>query len=434
MVTIVTKNSLSEVFHPDKEFLLIPIFQDFNKHPLANKLLAIGLLCLDDNQKYLIPIESIDVLENIPLETIPFSESKKIWTPSANSVRHLIPAKLFDIQTIEFYYSDTISDPSKFYLSQMKQADFSRFNNAAMLVPILLWCDYCEEAFKHWSGYIHEYLPKNFDFQNDITLPTLFEIEKSGIKVDVNLFKQHYPQSDIIDKDGFVHTQYNPHTIAGRITNKFGGVNFSAFNKTDGSRQSIISRYDGGKLIAFDYQAFHVRLIANILGTELPLNVHEYFTEKYYGKITPELYDSSKQKTFQYLYSGDDSSGLQFFKDSKQLMNVIWKEFTENGRIESPLSRREIKFDSVWEPSPPKIFNYFIQMIEMENSIYHIHNALKRLSDGSKPIMYIYDSIIFDTPNGLENIREIKHDLEGGLYPTNVYEGPNYQDLKIRKL
>ena len=40
-------------------------------------------------------------------------------------------------------------------------------------------------------------------------------------------------------------------------SNNFGGVNYFALNKDDGSRDRFISRFEGGKLVQFDYDAYH---------------------------------------------------------------------------------------------------------------------------------------------------------------------------------
>ena len=40
--------------------------------------------------------------------------------------------------------------------------------------------------------------------------------------------------------------------------------NFSAMNKRDGTRNKIRSRFDGGKIVQFDYDAFHIKLLAKV--------------------------------------------------------------------------------------------------------------------------------------------------------------------------
>ena len=48
-------------------------------------------------------------------------------------------------------------------------------------------------------------------------------------------------------------TQYHPFTTTSRPSNNFGGVNYAALNKDDGSRDRFVSRFEGGKLVQFDY-------------------------------------------------------------------------------------------------------------------------------------------------------------------------------------
>ena len=79
----------------------------------------------------------------------------------------------------------------------------------------------------------------------------------------------------------------------------FGGINFAALNKSDGTRKKYISRYgDNGCMIEMDYDAYHLRLIAEIVGYEFPEgSVHQYLADQYGVD-----YDKSKSLSFKYLY------------------------------------------------------------------------------------------------------------------------------------
>ena len=71
-------------------------------------------------------------------------------------------------------------------------------------------------------------------------------------------------------------------------------------NKKDGSRKSYISRFKNGVLVEFDFDAYHLRLIADKVDYEFPEgSVHEHMA-KFYGCD----YEEAKRKSFHYLYGG----------------------------------------------------------------------------------------------------------------------------------
>ena len=63
----------------------------------------------------------------------------------------------------------------------------------------------------------------------------------------------------------------------GRPSNRFGGLNFG-LNKKDGSRKKFISRYGKeGMLVEMDYDAYHLRLIGEVVDYQFPKgSVHNH--------------------------------------------------------------------------------------------------------------------------------------------------------------
>ena len=59
-------------------------------------------------------------------------------------------------------------------------------------------------------------------------------------------------------------TQYHPFTTT-YPSNNFGGVNYAALNKDDGSRDRFVSRFEGGKLVQFDYDVSSLPLLVRWL-------------------------------------------------------------------------------------------------------------------------------------------------------------------------
>jgi len=114
-------------------------------------------------------------------------------------------------------------------------------------------------------------------------------------------------------KDNKVYSQYNYYTMTGRPSNAYRGFNFAAMNKEDGTRAAFCSRFDNGALVEMDFDSYHVRLIARLIGYDLPTSsIHDYLGQFYFGvsQLTDEQRDESKQITFRLLYGGIDSEFL----------------------------------------------------------------------------------------------------------------------------
>ena len=97
---------------------------------------------------------------------------------------------------------------------------------------------------------------------------TLGRLEGAGVKVEEEKFIDSFSLSTDYIKRGLVYTQYNPYTTTGRPSNRHLNINYSALNKSDGSRGCFISRNPNGTLIQFDYESYHIRLIAKLIGYE----------------------------------------------------------------------------------------------------------------------------------------------------------------------
>jgi hypothetical protein len=90
--------------------------------------------------------------------------------------------------------------------------------------------------------------------------------------------------------------------------------------------------------------------------------------------------------------------------------------------------------DRIEDPSPSKLFNYLLQLREMEVGMQGIFNLIP-LFEGknSKVVLYTYDSILidFDFGDGAQLLKDIVATLEQDKkYPVRIYSGPSYNSLK----
>ena len=263
----------------------------------------------------------------------------------------------------------------------------------------------------------------------------LGRLEGAGVHVDEKKFIDTYAFNPEYLYRNKAFTKYNPYTVTGRPSNRHLGVNWSAMPKDNGSRQSVITRYgaQGGSLLAFDWESYHVRLIGRIVGYEFPTGVtaHAHLAS-YYGVTEAE----SKGITFTYLYGGitDDVKGIPFYQKVGEWLDGMWNGFVISGNLTTPIFKRQIHFSRIESPTKQKVFNYLLQALETEIN-YRKMAEILNVMDGkmSKPILYTYDSLLIDTHPierewVLTTVREI---MERGGFPVRAYEGNNYDSLEV---
>jgi len=301
--------------------------------------------------------------------------------------------------------------------------DFNELNDC---IPLMKWYETLRtipniQTRKNWYS----------SYSDAIT--ELGKVEGAGVKVDVEKFIDNFGFNAQNIHNGLVYTKYNPYTVTGRPSNRHLNVNWSALNKSDGSRECIISRFGGGTIIGFDYESYHIRIIGRLVGYAFPEGVtaHEHLAS-YYGVSTEE----SKGITFTYLYGGitDAVKDVPFFAKVAEWLDGMWNGFVISGVLTTPIFKRSIHFSRIEAPTKQKVFNYLLQALETEIN-YRKIGELNELMGGmkSKPILYTYDAFLIDTdPNERERVLgEVKALLERGGFPVRTYEGNNYNDLEV---
>jgi hypothetical protein len=261
----------------------------------------------------------------------------------------------------------------------------------------------------------------NFETEYDQTiLEVLYEIEKNGLYTT---------------DDKMVYSEYNPYTLTGRPSNRFGGMNFAALNKKDGSRKQFISRHKHGVLVEFDFDAYHPRLIGDMIDYKFPKGSAHNHLAKTYGLG----YDEGKQLTFKYLYGGITTEMKQnpFFGRVDEFIKGLWSTWKSSKSIQSDIYNREIYKENLQDMNPNKLFNYMIQLSETEHNIRIVKELIPTIENGeysSRLVLYNYDAFLFDFDvkgDGLGYLKKVKDVLEqNGKYPTKVSMGDNYHNMK----
>ena len=132
-------------------------------------------------------------------------------------------------------------------------------------------------------------------------------VEEKGIKIDKSLFFQKYqPNAPEYSISGdLIYGTYNLYNTTGRPTNAFNGINFLAIPKDKEFRECFLPKND--LLVEFDFDAYHLRLIAKLINFEcsdesMHLTLGKLYFEK--DELSEEEYKKSKEITFRQLYGG----------------------------------------------------------------------------------------------------------------------------------
>ena len=402
--------------YQDSSCILIPILCDVNKHPIENDLCLLYVKILD-GEEYLLPFrhsESMN-LDKSYFDRLDSDHKKYVY--NKKQFNHIVKWKnIIDINLQHYMeyneplYIEDITTNTHDYFNRK----YYKMNGVNCVVPILKHLELCRKLSNEFQKHID--LPVHQEYNDDI-IDNLTYLETAGLNT----------------KESIVFSEYNPYTSTGRPSNRFGGINFAALNKTDGSRKPFRSRFDSGLLVEFDYDAYHLRLIGEVVDYKFPDgSVHEHMGE-FYGCD----YQESKNRSFQYLYGHIPQEVIQinpFFGKVHDYINKIWSEYKQGDFITSNIYSKKIYRKNLSDMNRNKLFNYIIQLMETENNMKMLSNLIPFLeSYKSRLILYSYDSFLFDfnLNDGVDFLKETKKIIESnGLFPTKTGKGNNYHEME----
>jgi len=401
--------------------LCTPIFRDINKHSSVNDILCVGYTFFNGDF-YLVSISHTDAPNfEYPQNTFLTFDSDRITS-------------LGYVMNIDFPELDDSFTP---YVKDTRMV-FRNVRDLNRIPPITAW----SSIISHHHNIILKKLngaEDIFRLENSFVksaVKTLRRIERSGLAVDEQAFDVYFSGKDKrFITNGLVYSQYYPYTMTGRPSNAFGGINFAALNKKDGSRSVFISRFEHGQLLQLDFESYHLRLIANLMNVDLPNEpVHQYLAKQYYGKdsVTQEEYDEGKQITFSILYGADVDTSIPLLQNIKKLSSSIYQEYLDKKVIWAYHSKRRI-FVPEEDATENKLFNYFVQNYEFESTVPRLKELLDYLNTKqSKLVLYTYDAVLIDChPDELAEIHAHANAILGAnKYPLRSYTGSNYNELK----
>ena len=418
----------------DRKTLLVPILADVKLHPSINKVSCIYVYTEDDVER-IVPLrhteQIIGFFEHLPrfLElTNIFVHDKKTWLHMGGN------PDVWDVKTLWWYTYNEAYDESH-YPTTAHNFYWRRHQtlpNVNTIIPLQQHLALCQKIRKYaWPMCINAKLSDSYHTFNT-TYPELFaSIERNGLCID-----ETFRMPELIS-DNLVYTQYNYHTTTGRPSNAYRGFNFAAMNKEDGTRAAFCSRFENGALVEMDFDSYHVRLIARIVGYKLPdTSIHDHLGQFYFGtsELSDEQREESKSITFRLLYGGIDKEFLSipFFQQVNDFIYSLWSKWKTKKYIETPILKRQITHDMITNPTANKIFNYYLQATETEVSVQKLQQVQNLLTDAdTKMILYTYDSVLFDVSvtEAKEILPKIKEILQQGNFPVKTKVGNIYNKM-----
>ena len=392
-----------------KPFVLMQMYSDVQKHPQENRISCIWVDFQDE--QYIVPIHHTEKFRDI---NNLITTNQTIYVDDLKQYRHNSLVISDDVRDMNWSWYQQTNQP--YDMEQHLTNAHHHYNrlhydkeNINDLIPLVKHAEY--------FGPISKELYKSYEQHDQTILENLYQIERNGLKT----------------YEKIIYSEYNPYTSTGRPSNRFGGLNFAALNKSDGSRKQFISRFSNGVLVEMDFDAYHLRLIGEIVDYKFPKgSVHEHMA-KLYGLP----YEEAKALSFKYLYGfipPEIAQMNKYFSMVHDYIEKIWIKYNNDDFLESDIYNRRIYKKNLSDMNANKLFNYTIQLMETENNMKALTQLIPEIKDyKSKLILYSYDSFLldFNMEDGLDYLKKVKGILEqDGKYPVKVSWGLNYHEMK----
>jgi hypothetical protein len=400
--------------------IVIPIWSDLEKHPMNNELSF--LFVVMGKSIFILIYNHIDGKSH-QLDLSTSTQPKWVWNKKGLLQMDTKIQNLFDISNYYFFEKNqTIPDEVQ---NQPFISHYTRMGireNLGKIAPLMKWGEYLKSFVDSLS------LPTPTSSWIDNTMiPLLSDIERYGVRVDGEKFFDRYPNATKHLNNFTLYTEYNPYTITSRPSNRFGGINFSALNKKDGTREVFIPK-PNHIFLQMDYDAYHPRIIGKLTNYELPnTSVHQWLADQY-----GVPYEESKGITFQLLYGGipEEFDSIPYYKGVREYIEKLWESSQSKGYVST--HHRNIPLSSIEDTNPQKVFNYLLQATETELNMSTIQKVLEFIQQTDIELtLYTYDSFLFsfplDTPK--EHALKLKEIVESNGFPIKASWGTDYGKL-----
>lgn len=401
----------------DTPSICIPLTSNPNQHPSQSEIVGLYIYFQDGNSKLINFTHPDSLVSEFLLGDIKLHPKSLVFNKKCAIYNGFNEG--LDLNSYLQYYTDDVIKSEDFYGKAIEQIQVRFHSNKHLgkIIPLSKWIEFAENIILYTLPY---YKPDKISagcisFCQDF-MDVFHAIEINDVPFEEQMRKQNYMW----------------YTATSRPSNAWDNFNFSALNKNDGTRNKIHSRFVDGKLVQFDYDAFHIKLLAKILDYN--------FTKHPYEEIAEQLnldipYEEVKSRVFQNIYGTITDQFLQhpFFQRVQAMIDELYSEYGKCGYIESYFYGK--RFRDIEYPTPNKVFNYFLQSLETEYNVRKIKTFLPLLrSTGAVFTMYLYDAFVFDVPpHSTDLIDTLRRSFETDGMTTKCSIGENFGSIKETK-
>jgi hypothetical protein len=410
--------------------ILVPFLSNPSVHYSKTDISAIYVYSIDSGHEYIFNFNNISNGKYASIDDLKKLINCTIIAFNAKYIQHLFLPVIYDLNTLLWYNGyDCIDISPDIQPLETHFKNLYSFDDTNRLIPIQrlvgigrkVQKSFCK-AFGSLQSDFFSVGYELYSYRNSVLLN---EIERSGIG-----------RADGITFYG----EYNPYTITGRPVFSSPYGNPIAYPKHGDKRKEIVSKYNDGRLIEIDYSAYHLHIIAELIGWKFPTaDVHTYLAKLYYpgAIITEARYIEAKRKTFSLIYSEnlEDYKHIEFFNKLHTTLLQLESEWKSSNIVSHPKVHKTYIYDP--NNRRGKYLNYLIQAYESERNVAVLANILEYLYERSSDlILYGYDSFVLDIhPDDMELLVDIIELLKCDEYPVRIKFGTSYGnmiDLKLR--
>ena len=431
-----------ETRHPTSLIVSVIPTDDDSIHTAASKLSTVLIKDAKTDKTYVFPFNHPDYTKHIDLDV--FKTDLKMLPAfcfDKKSAFQLIDhPEFWDIDLVTHLEHNCLIDRHETAAHKLIRQNNKNQRDINLVIPILkhkeMFEGMCNQLRTLWQE--KNGIDKGYLKENNITIQTLAELERTGIHVNRECFKNHFPNAAVHEGD-LVYSQYNVYTATGRPSNRFDNVNYAALNKSDGVRKCFNSRFgEEGKMVLIDFSAFHPRIISYLIKFPIGIDtdIYTYLGELYFNRgVSDYDMDEIKSITMRQFYGGVEEKyqHIRYLSHAKEFIDKYWDDFQKNGFIKTPVFKRIITNKHLIDANPPKVLNYILQATETEIATTILRTAQRFLNKyKTKAVLYTYDSILFDFYK-LEQEQVLKPLIEimrmKDKFPVKIYEGDTYDSV-----
>lgn len=396
-------------------------------HPVLASTIATYIHPVDHPSGYIIPIdhsEGLNVSKARVYDLLKQCQTLYVFDRKELLYHFNIQAAIDISLLYSMTYYERLEKPDKSNLTNWMYNRHREKSDLNRIIPLSKLHERSESNYQALSKYLTLEIPQGFDFYNKTATNVFFLLELSGVRVTydafIELFKPREPRHSI--HNNIVYTSYNLYNTTSRPTSAFNSVNFAAIPKTELHRQCFIPQND--VFVEFDFDGYHLRLLAEQIGYELTEeSAHKQLAKLYFEKdeITDEEYSEAKQINFHAIYGKipEKYAFLEIFEKIQTYIDEMWKTYNKDGVVYNPISGKPFTKE-LKDMNPAKLMNYMMQSLETARNITILKEVLAYLRDKKTRIaLYTYDAVLFDFSK--EDGKETLEDLEKLLNPNKKY-------------